>query len=907
MLSGIASALLLKNLFMRKSYKIFLFLISVLFSKFVFSQCAINLVATSTGATCITCNNGSISVTASGGTAPYTYVWTNNVTTGTATLAASKDNSIYEQTTGNSNGAGQNLVAGETNAGFKNRALLAFDIAGNIPAGATVTSTNLKINMLFTSGIAGPQTQSIHKLLQNWGEGTSVATQPGQGAPATTNDATWIKTFFPATDWMTAGGTFNATASAATVVNQQAIYTWSSAAMVSDIQSWLNTPASNFGWLLKGDETGNKQAKRYGSRENVVPGNAPSLIVNYGPTVIGNTSTVSNLAPGTYIVTVADFNGCTVTATVTVGVTTSTVATTYRGAFAPAPTAMWTDNWTNWDPQNTYYPASNVTIAANTVLTGSVTWTKNNTYKIQGLVFVDSLATLTIEPGTVIRGDETVVNSSLVVQRGGKLIANGTACNPIVFTSNKAAGVRAKADWGGIILLGRAKHNLGTQNAIEGMAQPNLRVFHGGTNDADNSGVLKYVRIEYGGYVFSSNNEINGLTMGSVGSGTTIDYVQASFINDDAFEWFGGTVNCSHLVSYRNLDDDFDTDNGFSGLVQFCLSVKDPVTSDDPLVSTSEGFESDNNATATTATPKTTAKFYNMTQVGAFRCANNAGGITAPSAVGFRRGVRYRRQSDMEIYNSILMNNWRAVFFDNAVNSGIPQNPGANAKFINNIIAMDTSVTSYNTTYNSRALFGEGTISTNSFLLANGNTLITTPCDVLTNAWDFTNPDYRPNSAGSGGALAGCDLSTGWEVENSLFTPNACSDLLLDVIENGVGSSNGTITLTIQTAGLGWDIKLPGGAAIPASPTLGSNGTNNIDSYTNGNWLFSYNSGTGVITITSKPGYVVLQSDFAQVGLKACRKGSTSGGTNQNLGASVSGGSDVNSSNDGTTTAFSAN
>jgi hypothetical protein len=585
------------------------------------------------------------------------------------------------------------------------------------------------------------------------------------------------------------------------------------------------------------------------------------------------------------------------------------IPTTYRGAFAPAPTAMWTENWVNWDPQNTFYPTTTVNIPANTILAGVNNWTRNNTYKISGLVYVDNGATLNIEAGTVIRGDEQVAGSALVVQRGGKIFANGTPCNPVVFTSNKSAGSRKKGDWGGLILLGRAPNNTpGGDQAIEGIAQPNPRVFHGPQGNPqpnDNSGTLKYVRIEYGGFVFQPNQEINGLTMGSVGAGTTIDYVQVSFTNDDAFEWFGGTVNCSHLVAYRNLDDDFDTDNGYNGLVQFALGVKDPAISDDPPISTSEGFESDNDATGTANTPKTAARFYNVTQIGAFRCSGNGGPVVQPPVVtlpdhsdGFRRGARIRRNTEIQIWNSILMNNWRGLFFNGA---------NALAQFRNNIIAMDLA-TSFASPYTGVALVGEDA-TTNTYLAGQvpANTTVSTPCDVLTNAWNFTNPDYRPNSAGSGGPLAGCDLSTGWEVENSLFGPLACSDLLLDVVENAVGSSNGTITLTIQTQGLGWDIKLPGGAAIPATPTLGSDGSNNIGSYTNSNWLFSLNAGTGVITITSKPGYVVLQSDFAQIGLQACRKAGTIGGTNQSLGASLSGGNDVNSANDGTTTAFSAN
>ncbi|HET6996243.1 MAG TPA: hypothetical protein VFI06_14720 [Chitinophagaceae bacterium] len=579
-------------------------------------------------------------------------------------------------------------------------------------------------------------------------------------------------------------------------------------------------------------------------------------------------------------------------------------ATTYRGAFAPAPAPMWTDNWTNWDPQNTFYPTTTVIITANTVLTGSVVWTRNNTYKIQGLVYVDTLATLTIEPGTVIRGDEQVANSSLIVQRGGKLIANGTPCDPIVFTSNKAAGARAKGDWGGVILLGKARNNLG-QAAIEGIQTNNPRVTHGGTDDADNSGSMKYVRIEYAGFIFSNNNEINALTFGSVGSGTAIDYIQASFSNDDAYEWFGGSVNAKHLVAYRCLDDDLDTDNGFSGLIQFALIVKDPAISDDPAISTSEGFESDNDATGTTNTPKTSARFYNITQIGAFRCGSNSGPISQPSATGFRRGVRIRRQSELKIYNSIFLSNWRGLFLDNGA---MPPSPLA--EFKNNIIAMDTT-TVWATPYTGRALAAEGSLSIPYFYNpANLNTAITTPCDVLVNAWDFLNPDYRPNSVGSGGVVAGTDLSIGFEVASPLFSAGASSDMTVDLVENGIGTSNGTITISIPTTGLGWDIKVPGSTpgsflTLTAAPQTGFDGSNSLASYTNSNWLFSVSG--GVITITSKAGVRIAQSDFAQLGLVATRKAGTPNGTNQNVSASLSGGGDNNPSNDGTTTAFGAN
>ena len=585
------------------------------------------------------------------------------------------------------------------------------------------------------------------------------------------------------------------------------------------------------------------------------------------------------------------------------------VPTTYRGAFAPAPTTMWTDSWTNWDPNNAYYPASNVTIPANTVLTDSVTWRKDSTYKIQGLVYVDSLATLTIEPGTVILGDHTVANSTLIVQRGGTIIANGTPCNPIVFTSSRAAGARAKGDWGGIMILGRSKNNLGTQNGIEGISIGNSRAFHGGVDSADNSGSLTYVRIEYGGYVYSANNEINGLTMGSVGSGTTIDYVQTSFINDDAFEWFGGTVNCSHLVAYRNLDDDFDTDNGYSGLVQFVLGVKDPTIADVPAVSTSEGFESDNDASGTNALPRTSASFYNVTQIGAFRCSSNSGSLVQPSVEGFKRGARIRRRSGLKIYNSILMNNFIGLIVDANTLS-------TNAQvFQNNIIAMDTSVT-FVSPYAGVAKITEDAATNNYFNTAGlNNQRLNTPCDILANAWDFTNPDYRPNttSGSNGGSISGTDLFPSITIDGTLFPADSSADFVVEVVENGFGNSNGTIEISIPITGLGWDIKVPGSSAgtfltLTTTPQAGFNYLANAGggiSTTNSNWMFS-NVG-GVLKITSNSGVYIPSGASIQLGFVATRKTSTPSGTNNNIGVSISGGGDNNANNDATIVGFSAN
>ena len=139
-------------------------------------------------------------------------------------------------------------------------------------------------------------------------------------------------------------------------------------------------------------------------------------------------------------------------------------------------------------------------------------------------------------------------------------MAEGTAVSPIVFTSNESVGNRAEGDWGGLVLLGKGVNNQpgGIAN-IEGIA-PTADTEFGGSDDNDNSGSLKYVRIEFAGIALQPNKEINGLTFGSVGKQTSVDYIQVSFSGDDSFEWFGGTVDCKHLIAYRGLDDDFDTD-----------------------------------------------------------------------------------------------------------------------------------------------------------------------------------------------------------------------------------------------------------------------------------------------------------------------------------------------------------
>ena len=281
-------------------------------------------------------------------------------------------------------------------------------------------------------------------------------------------------------------------------------------------------------------------------------------------------------------------------------------------------------------------------------ITGNTTWTNDRIYRMDGFVYVDSNATLTIQPGTIVRGIK-LTKGALIVTRGGKLIADGTVDKPIIFTSDEPAGTRTYGDWGGIIVLGSAPINsVGGQAVIEGGVNNAAGDGqYGGTNATDNSGIIRYVRIEYSGIPFSANNEINGLTMGGVGSGTVIDYVMVSYNGDDSFEWFGGTVDCKHLIAYKGVDDDFDTDFGFSGKVQFGLAVRDANVADQ--AGDSNSFESDNDATGSGASPKTKSLFSNITSIGPK--------VTSSTVVSskYNNALRLRRNTSCSAYNSVFM------------------------------------------------------------------------------------------------------------------------------------------------------------------------------------------------------------------------------------------------------------
>jgi hypothetical protein len=199
-------------------------------------------------------------------------------------IEAGKDNTLFEDANGTlSSGIGPHVFSGQTGIsdGTKNkRGLLWFDIAANIPAGATITSATLQLSMSRSPNVIG-RTIQLRRVLQDWGEGSSSAAG-GEGAPATTGDATWLHTFFNTDFWVNAGGDFSATVSASRSVTGIGSYSWGSTAeMVADVQSWLDAPGNNFGWLLLGDEGTSRTVKRFDSREHITAANRPLLTVEY--------------------------------------------------------------------------------------------------------------------------------------------------------------------------------------------------------------------------------------------------------------------------------------------------------------------------------------------------------------------------------------------------------------------------------------------------------------------------------------------------------------------------------------------------------------------------------------------------------------------------------------------------
>jgi len=293
-------------------------------------------------------------------------------------------------------------------------------------------------------------------------------------------------------------------------------------------------------------------------------------------------------------------------------------------------------------PLSSVFAQQEITIT-NDDVTGDTFWSSDNEYLMDGVVYVEDGETLTIEAGTVIRSKEIPTtgdqNTALVVAQGGKIFAEGTAENPIIFTAETDIigdpadlGPTDRGLWGGVVILGRSTINVGGgTNAIEGLPPSDPRNQYGGTDEADDSGIFRYVSIRHGGALFGQDNELNGLTMGAVGSETTIEFVEVFANLDDGYEWFGGTVNTSHLVAAFVGDDNFDYDEGFRGKGQFWFAIQG---TDDA----GSGGEHDGGTDPEDGTPFSTPQIYNATYIGsgadeflssndfALKMRDNAGG-----------------------------------------------------------------------------------------------------------------------------------------------------------------------------------------------------------------------------------------------------------------------------------------
>jgi hypothetical protein len=314
------------------------------------------------------------------------------------------------------------------------------------------------------------------------------------------------------------------------------------------------------------------------------------------------------------------------------------------------------------------------------VVTGDVgsneTWTSANYYVLRGAVFVRSGRTLNIGAGTHVIG-ESGSTGTLIVERGGRLNAIGTQTAPIVFTSDQPIGQRGRGDWGGLIINGRARVNFGSGEAA---GEGDTGVY-GGTDDNDNSGVLRYVRVEFAGIEFSPDNELNGIAFQAVGRGTQVDHVQSHLSRDDAMEWFGGTVDGKYLVMSGAADDSVDWTFGWRGRLQYVAVLQRGDDADN-------GIEADNNEFNNEVLPRSQPQIYNITLCG------DPTGIASE----VQRAANLRRGTAFTIRN-FLITGFRTGFqISDAsttaqVTNGVSQ-MGAGVAW-NNLTNMHSSVTAF--------------------------------------------------------------------------------------------------------------------------------------------------------------------------------------------------------------------
>lgn len=366
-------------------------------------------------------------------------------------------------------------------------------------------------------------------------------------------------------------------------------------------------------------------------------------------------------------------------------------------------------------------------------------------YLLRGIVYVTNGATLTVAPGITVYG-EVASKGALVITKGCKLIADGTKDKPIVFTSEALDANRRSGDWGGIVLLGKASTNSSYNNqagigAVEGGVNTSegLGLYGGGVtpDDNDNSGILRYVRIEYAGFAYLPDNELNSLTLAGVGKGTTIDYVQTTYALDDAVECFGGTVNIKHFIAYKTLDDDFDTDNGYSGKVQFGIVMRDSSRAD---ISKVEGWESDNDANGSSLTPQTSAIYSNMTVLGPRATTSNVGNSL------FLAGAQIRRNSSISIFNSVIMGWPTGILIDDSKGTATSNNV-TSGKLTIKSTSISGCAAPLGYAKGSSVDWGLAAVQTWFNDAANNNNIYPNNSDVnIAAPFNYTSPDFTPQT-----------------------------------------------------------------------------------------------------------------------------------------------------------------
>ncbi len=396
-------------------------------------------------------------------------------------------------------------------------------------------------------------------------------------------------------------------------------------------------------------------------------------------------------------------------------------------------------------------------------------WTCDKQYLLKGYVYVTAGATLTIDAGCIIKGDKPT-KGALIVERGAKIMAMGTVTHPVVFTSNQAPGSRSYGDWGGIILCGKSPVNW---SAGQAQVEGGPRSFYGGTDANDNSGEMHFVRIEFGGIAFSPNNEVNGLTFCGVGNGTQIDHIQVSYSGDDSYEYFGGTVNTKYLVAAYGWDDDYDTDNGYSGKNQFIVGLRDPYAADQ---SGSKGFESDSYLSGTISGLADTDHVSKCV----FSNATIVGPIVNPGSTAYDAnyvaGAHIRRGSAISIVNSVIAGWPCGVLVDESstsYGSTIANIGNGILNFRNNIIAG----TSNNSTPNPKDIV---------YVFNGARSLTPTTANSDTSGWasatGFAGPiTFLYNSAFHNkvyGTVSALQLGNPFSSTNPVLTPNSTSPIV---------------------------------------------------------------------------------------------------------------------------------